>query len=248
MHTLFKDRECKQTLKVVIIDDDPKIAEFISLSFQIGWPRFKLQHTDTGKQGIELVKKEALDIVLLDIELPDISGFEVLKSIRLFSNVPLIIITVCGEEADVVKGLQLGADDYVIKPFRQLELMARIKAVLRRQQQDMEKLAIRDLVLGQWHIEPSRNMICSDGKEVHLTSTEINLLMHLIRNDGQVVTLKSIAEEIWGEDYPGSHHAIRVYIQRLREKVEPDMSNPSLILNKPGVGYYVEKLRASLIP
>jgi two-component system KDP operon response regulator KdpE len=229
-------------MKGIFIEDDAKIVEFVTISLQIGWPEFELLCADTGKKGIDLVKKESPDIVLLDLGLPDINGFEVLKSIRLFSNVLVIIATVSNEEADVIKGLQLGADEYIVKPFRQLELMARIKSLINRKKQNLEEVTAKDLVLGPWHIDSSRNRLYDNEKEIHLTITELNILMHLIRNAGQIVSLSSIAKEIWGTDYTGSNHAIRVYIQRLREKIEPQVSAPSLILTKPGIGYYVEKL------
>lgn len=236
-------------MKGIIIEDDPKIVEFIAIALQIGWPEFKLEHAGTGEKGLDLIKKETSEVVLLDLGLPDISGFDLLRKIRLFSNVPIIIITASNEEADVIKGLQLGADDYVAKPFRQLELMARIQTVIRRQKQNLKEALTKDLLLGEWNIDPVKHILydCKNSAEVRLTVTEMSLLMHLIRNAGQVVTLKSIANEIWGTDYQGSNHAIRVYIQRLRGKIEyqgPPHSRVyrQLIFTQPSVGYYIKKL------
>ncbi len=226
-------------MKVLIIEDDHNIIETISLALQIRWPEAKLVSTHLGERGVELVESEAPDVVILDLGLPDISGFEALKQIRLFSGVPVIILTVRAEEADVVKGLEWGADDYVVKPFSQLELLARVRAQLRGQMRSKEE---QPLVYGALKFDPSTRQLRYDKEEISLTRTEAHILQHLMKNGGHVVTYSSLAEEVWGTDYPGAADSLKVHIRRLREKIEDDPSHPQLILTKSGVGYLLAKI------
>lgn len=221
-------------MKVLIIEDDYTTVETISLSFQVGWPEAKVVSTKLGEEGIDLVEKESPDIVILDLGLPDIDGFEVLKRIRLFSNVPIIILTVRGEESDVVKALEWGADEYLIKPFRQLELLARVKSIIRKRLCPEGGLYLN---FGPFQFDVSMRKIKHGEKVINLTSTESLILYQLAINTGKVLTLSSLSEKIWGDDYPGAKEAIRVYIRHLREKIEPDPSKPRLIVTKPGIGY-----------
>jgi two-component system KDP operon response regulator KdpE len=226
-------------MKVLIVEDDRDIVETISLALQIRWPEATLVSTHLGEKGIELVESEAPDIVILDLGLPDISGFEVLKQVRLFSSVPVVILTVRAEEADVVKGLEWGADDYVAKPFSQLELLARIQAQIRGQTRFREE---QPLVCGPLRFDPSTRQLRYGEKEVGLTRTEGHILHHLMKNAGRVVTYASLSEEVWGTDYPGAADSLKVHIRRLREKVEDNPSHPRLILTKSGVGYLLARL------
>jgi two-component system KDP operon response regulator KdpE len=224
-------------MKVLIIEDDKEIVDAISLAFLIRWPEAKVVSTRLGKKGVEQVESEAPDIVILDLGLPDINGFEVLRQIRLFSNVPIIILTVRAEETDIVKGLEWGADDYIVKPFRQLELLARVKALIRRHTPSEEE----PLVVGPLRLEATTGQLFHDSQEIALTITESRLLSHLMRNAGHVVTHSSLAEAIWGNDYPGAADSLKVHIRRLREKIEADPSHPQFILTKAGVGYFLAK-------
>ena len=221
-----------------MIEDDQEIVEFVSLAFKVGSPEVELLSTNIGEEGIELVEKESPDIVILDLGLPDIDGFEVLKQIRLFSTVPIIILTVRGEEPDIVRGLEWGADEYVVKPFGQMELLARVKTLLKRQHPTTEEPPFYH---GPICFYPSTGQLIMAGEDVSLTRTESLILQHLIRNTGRVVTHSSLAETLWGEDYPGSIDAIRVYIRRLRGKLETDPGRPQLILTKAGIGYSIAK-------
>ena len=217
-----------------MIEDDPEIIEVVSLAFQMRWPDVQLISTGLGGKGAVLVEKEHPDVVILDLGLPDISGFDVLKEIRLFSGVPVLILTVRGEESDIVKGLEWGADDYMTKPFRQLELMSRVRALTRR----ASSLTTEgQLVYGQFRFDTAAGQLTCGDKEINLTRTESTILKHLMMNVGKVVTYSSLAEEVWGQDYPDSADSLRVYIRRLREKIEEDPSNPQIILNKSGIGY-----------
>ncbi len=224
-------------MNVLIIEDDREIVEAISLTFQIRWPELKVVSTHLGEKGVELVESEAPDIVILDLGLPDISGFDVLRQIRLFSSVPTIILTVRADESDVVKGLEWGADDYITKPFRQLEFLARVKALIRRQHPS-EKEA---LAYGPLRLDTTTGQLHRDRKEIALTITENHILSHLMKNAGHVVTHSSLAEAVWGDDYPGAADSLKVHIRRLREKIEVDPSHPQFILTRTGVGYSLAK-------
>jgi two-component system, OmpR family, response regulator VicR len=225
-------------MKILIIEDDQQIVEAITLAFQIRWPEAGLVSTQQGEKGVELVETEKPDIVILDLGLPDINGYDVLKQIRMFSDIPILILTARTEESDIVKGLEWGADDYMIKPFRQLELLSRIKALTRRKSNtDTET----PLSLGSINFNPATGQLSYNGKEISLTPTEGRILHHLMRNVGQVVTHSSLADAVWGEDYPGAVDSLKVYIRRLREKLEVAPQQPQLILTKAGVGYLMMK-------
>ena len=225
-------------MKVLLIEDDENIVETISLALQMRWPEAQLTPTHLGEKGVELVESDPPDIVILDLGLPDISGFEVLKRVRLFSSVPIIILTVKSEEADIVKGLEWGADDYMIKPFRQLELLARLKTLTRRQNL---LGATTPLVCGRLRFDPSTRELFQGDKEINLTSTEGHILHHLMKNAGHVVTHSGLAEAVWGENYDGATNSLRVHVRRLREKLESDPSHPKMIRTKAGVGYFLAK-------
>jgi two-component system KDP operon response regulator KdpE len=185
-----------------------------------------------------MVESQAPDVVILDLGLPDISGFEVLKQIRLFSRLPVIILTVMGDEANIVRGLEYGADDYVVKPFRQMEFLARVKAVIRRQSRPDEELP---LVCGPLRLDPATHQVRLEEKEINLTATEAAVLGYLMQNPGRVATHTGLAEAVWGLDYPGSSDSLKVYIRRLREKLETDPGRPRIILTRTGVGYSLAK-------
>ncbi len=224
-------------MKVLLIEDDREIIDAISLAFQIRWPEAKVISTRLGKKGVELVESELPDMVILDLGLPDINGFEVLREIRRFSRVPIIILTVRADEADVVKGLEWGADDYVTKPFRQLEFLARVKALIRRQTPSEEET----VTCGPLSLNTTASELYHDGKEIALTITENRILSHLMKNVGHVVTHSSLSEAVWGDDYPGAAKSLKVHIRRLREKIEKDASHPQFIVTRPGVGYLLAR-------
>jgi len=223
-------------MKVLIIEDDKAIVEAISLALQLSWPEDKVVSTHSGERGIELVESENPDVVILDLGLPDISGFEVLKQVRLFSTVPILILTVRSDEADIVKGLEWGADDYVVKPFRQMELLSRIKLVTRRRGALVTETP---LVCGKLRFDPGTWQLFYGEKEISLTPTEGTIISHLMKNAARVVTHSNLAEALWGVDYPDAADTLRVHIRRLRTKLEVDPSHPQIILTKAGIGYLV---------
>lgn len=223
-------------MKVLIIEDDAEVAEFISLAFEVGWPEARLITCHHGTQGIEMIQKESPDVVILDLGLPDIDGIEVIKDVRDFSSVPIIIATVRATEADIVKGLERGADEYLVKPFGQLELLARVKAVLRRQQGREDA----SIICGQLRFDPLASILSFGKNTVHVTRTEGYILRELMRNPNYVVTYNQLADAIWGDFYPNAPEALRVYIRRLRAKMEKDLQGAGLIRTSPGAGYILE--------
>lgn len=224
-------------MKILIIEDAPSIVETISLALEMRWPDAKIISTARGEQGIDMAESESPDVIILDLGLPDISGFDVLKRIRLFSDVPILILTVRSDEADIVKGLEWGADDYMTKPFKQLELLARVNGVMRRHGLKAEK----PLTCGQLRFEPDSLRLTSGTKEVKISRTEGIILGQLMRNSGNVVNYASLAEAMWGLDFPEASDSIKVHIRHLRQKLEMNPSKPQIILTKPGIGYYIAK-------
>jgi len=231
-------KEPTKLWKVLIIEDDDAIVNFVHLAFKMRWPEAELLSARLGEEGLDSIESEKPDLVILDLGLPDINGFEVLRQIRLFSSVPVVILTVSSDEADIIKGLELGAGDYIVKPFRQLELLARLKAQLRRQLPPDEEAPI---VCGPLRLNPSTFELTYGGKQISLTLIEGRIMRYLMQNAGHVVTHSRLGEIIWGEDYPGAIDSLRVYIRHLREKLEADPGNPKLILTKVGVGYLLAK-------
>jgi DNA-binding response OmpR family regulator len=228
-------------MKVLIIEDNPEIIEAVSLCFELRWSEISIISTDKGDKGVELAESESPDLIILDLGLPDIDGFEVLRQVRLFSDVPVIILTVRGEEMDKIKGLELGADDYVVKPFSHMELLARVKAVLRRSQMPELRGDEKPFVHGKLKVDFSSREITVDSNPVKLTPIEYNLLYQMIRNEGRVLTHRFLLEKVWGEEYTDSTDYLKKYIQRLRQKLEDDSENPRLIVTERGVGYKLMK-------
>ncbi len=223
-------------MKVLIIEDDPQILEAVTLTFQIRWPEVELVSSQLGERGIEMVETERPDIVILDLGLPDMSGYDVLKQIRLFSDVTILILTVRAEEVDVIKGLEWGADEYMTKPFRQLELLARVKALMRRGTSLNEDTT---LVCGQLSFTPASLHLLVRGKDVAVTRTEGLILQTLMRNAGRAVGYSSLAEVVWGADCSEGTQNLKVHVRRLREKIETDPSQPQILLTKVGAGYLI---------
>ena len=224
-------------MKILLIEDSPEIVNTLSLTFKLRWPEATLISTDKGAMGIEMVEIESPDMVILDIKLPDMSGFKVLEHIRLFSEVPVIILTVREEEVDKVRGLETGADDYITKPFSPLDLLARVKAVLRR-------ISIRYtgeekslLVAGTLTINFSTREVFLGDQKLHLTPTEYKVLCCLIRNKGRIVTQETLKQQVWGSAKYIDASAIKKYIYQLRTKLGDTSDPPRIILNERGVGY-----------
>ncbi|MBN1188621.1 MAG: response regulator transcription factor [Dehalococcoidales bacterium] len=222
-------------MKAAIIEDDQSIINAVTAAFEFRWPEVCVVSATNGKDGIQLVKSESPDVVILDINLPDTSGFDVLKNLRDFSSVPVIILTVRVDDADVLKGLENGADDYVIKPFNYLTLLARVKAVLRRSERTLLKGNENIVMSPRLNIDFINQKVRVDNQLVKLTPVEYQLLILLVKNKNKVVTFQNIMEEIWSKSSYDDTENIRIYIRRLRKKLQ-DIP-PNMILNKHGSGY-----------
>ena len=224
-------------MKVLVIEDEPAIIEVVSLCFQLRWSGTSVISAESGSRGVELVETESPDVVILDIGLPDMDGYSVLKEVRRFSDVPVLMLTVRGEDTDVAKGLEMGADDYITKPFSHIELIARVQAVLRRSQGLAVTDEERPFSSGKLSVDFSRNEVLLDGEPIKLTSTERKLLYHLIRNEGRILSHESLLTKVWGDTYVDARDLLRVHIQHLRQKIEDNTETPNIIVTEHGIGY-----------
>jgi len=225
-------------MKILVINNTPSEVEAISLCLGIIWSDSVVLSAERGSKGLELVRAEKPDLVLLDTELPDMHGFEVCHRIRQFSEVPLIVLSEKHREVDIAKGLNLGADDYISKPFGYMELQARANALLRRAQKLTETTKVEPpFVSGDLMVDFASQEVCVKSKLVNLTLTEYQILCCLVRNAGRVVTYDTLLEYAWGPLYEGESGLLRVHIQRLRQKLGDDAQSPSMILTMRGVGY-----------
>jgi two-component system KDP operon response regulator KdpE len=191
----------------------------------------------TGKEALDLVEHESPDLVLLDVGLPDIDGFKVLEEIRFFSDVPVVMLTARDDTIDKVRGLELGADDYVTKPFNHLELLARIKAVLRRLDMPPPKSRAPSFRSGDMEMDFASQEVRVKGDHVKLTPTEYKLLYHLVRNAGHTLTHGTLLAKVWGREYRDEVDYLRVYVRRLRDKLGDDPEKPRYIRTERGLGY-----------
>ncbi len=224
-------------LKILIVEDEKPISDIIAFNLKReGWDA--VQAFD-GKEGLEKALTESFDIILLDIMLPEMDGFEVLSKIREKSEVPVIMVTAREEERDKIFGLERGADDYVTKPFSIAELMARIKANTRRKAIKTEKKHTEKI--GDIEIDREGQTVTKGGKEIELTQREYDILIYFLTNSMRVISREELMENVWGYDYYGDLRAVDVAMRRLREKVETDPSDPQHIITKRGVGYYLKK-------
>ena len=221
--------------RILVIDDEERMVRFIRLNLE--HDGFLVSEAFNGKQAIQRLRDTTPDLILLDVMMPDIDGFEVLQMIREISSVPVIMLTAKGEEDDRVRGLELGADDYVTKPFSPRELVSRVKAVLRRTEGATGSM--HGLIEVDEHLKMDfdRREVWKDGKIVKLRPTEDRLLYHLVQNAGWVVSHDQLLAKVWGYEYRDEPHYVRLYINYLREKLEDDPANPKYILTERGVGY-----------
>jgi DNA-binding response OmpR family regulator len=222
-------------MKVVVIEDDVSIVDVVNLAFEFRWPKTILLSASAGKPGIELVQKESPDVVILDINLPDIDGFMVLKEIRKISQVPVIILTVRSDEEDMVRGLETGADDYIVKPFNYITLLARVKTVLRRSEMPSIKEGYATPFGSRLKIDFVSQKVWVDYRLVKLTPTEYKLLVLLAKNKNKVISHREIGKEIWADNPSDNIQNIWIHIRRLRSKLH-DIP-PEMIINEHGEGY-----------
>jgi DNA-binding response OmpR family regulator len=221
--------------RVLVVDDEPRMVRFIRLNLE--QDGFEVIEARNGMESLSQLRNTMPDLVLLDVMLPDIDGFETLRMIREFSQVPILMVTAKGEEDDRVRGLERGADDYITKPFSPRELSSRIRAVLRRNEMPRNTLHEPVTVDDRLTIDFDRREVRVEGKQVILRPTEYRLLYHLVQNAGRVITHDQLLAKVWGYEYREETHYLRLYVNYLRQKLEKDPSNPKYILTERGVGY-----------
>ncbi len=222
--------------RIMVVEDEESFSD--ALSFMLRKEGFAVSVATTGPDALAQFEREPSDLVLLDLMLPGMSGTDVCRTIRAKSRVPIIMVTAKDSEIDKVLGLELGADDYVTKPFSSRELVARIRAVLRRNVDDFEDSPVVEA--GPVRIDPERHQVLVDGQLVSMPLKEFDLLEYLVRNAGRVLTRGQLIDRIWGSDYVGDTKTLDVHVKRLRAKVEPDPANPVHLLTVRGLGYKFE--------
>jgi two-component system KDP operon response regulator KdpE len=221
--------------RILIVDDEKRMVRFIRLNLE--HDGFQVISAYNGKEALDQVRNALPDLILLDVMMPDIDGFQVLEKIREFSSVPVIMLTAKGEEDDRVRGLELGADDYVTKPFSPRELVSRVRAVMRRISSLEGSTASIIHVDDNLKLDFSRREVWLKGKLIQLRPTEYRLLYHLVQNAGWVLTHEQILTKVWGYEYRDEPHYVRLYVNYLRKKIEDDPSTPKYILTERGIGY-----------
>jgi two-component system, OmpR family, KDP operon response regulator KdpE len=224
-------------MRILVVDDAPDLIESVRLGFQLQWREVEVLGATDGEAALDIVEHGAPDIVLLDIGLPDRDGFDVLRELREFSDVPVVMLTARDDAMDKVKGLELGADDYVTKPFNHLELMARVRAVLRRHDMPAPATRAPSFRSGELEVDFARQEVRLRGEPVDLTPTEYKLLYHLVRNAGHVLQHGTLLAKVWGREYVDETDYVRVYIRRLRDKLGDDPEHPRYIQTERRLGY-----------
>ncbi len=222
--------------RILTVEDDERIRTAVKLALEDeGWT---VEESETGEESLSAFQRQPADVVLIDIMLPGIDGFEVCRSIRRISDVPIVMVTARADTHDVVAGLEAGADDYLTKPFAPKELSARIRALLRRARSTDATSA--HLRFGELEIIPDEGVVRRAGQEIHLTKTEFKLLVELASSPGRVFSREVLLERVWGYGYFGDGRLVDVHVRRLRTKVEPDPANPHHVVTVRGLGYKLQ--------
>lgn len=220
--------------RILVVDDEPRMIGFIRMNLELEEHMVIAAHN--GLEALEAIRTQLPDLVLLDVMMPELDGFETLRMLREFSDIPVIMLTAKGEENDKVRGLELGADDYITKPFGPRELSSRIKAIFRR----LEKPTTDEAILqidDRLSVDFNKREVIVNGERVKLRPTEYRLLYHLIRNAGWTVPHDQLLQKVWGYEYRDEAHYVRLYVNYLRDKIEGDPANPQYIITERGVGY-----------
>ncbi len=221
-------------IQILVVDDEPRYLKLVRYNLEVAG--YEVITAANGEEALSLVAAKSPDLIILDIRLPGIDGYEVCTRIREFSSTPIIMLTAKGEEQEKVHGLRLGADDYVTKPFGAEELMARVETVLRRGRM-AEVTPFPVLTIGELAIDFVQRKVTIEGEEVNLSPTEYRLLQCLAVSVGRVIVHEELQGKVWGPEYREHYEGLRVYIRRLRKKIEKDPEQPAYLLTKPGVGY-----------
>lgn len=220
---------------ILVVDDEPRMTKFVRMNLEL--EGYRVAEAANGLEALEKVKNEIPDLVILDVNMPELDGFETLRLVRQTTTVPVIMLTVKADEDDRIHGLELGADDYVTKPFSPRELASRVKAVLRRTAMAAPEGKTEIKVDVDLSIDFKRREVIVSGKHIKLRPTEYRLLYHLVNNAGYVMTHDMLLSKVWGHEYRDESQYVRLYINYLRQKIEPDPSHPKYILTEHGVGY-----------
>ena len=228
-------------MKLLVIDDAEEVIEAVTVSFNVQWRETEILGAANGEAGLDLIEQEQPDLVLLDVMMPVMDGYETLRRIRAFSDVPVIMLTAKDGVLDKVKGLELGADDYITKPFSTVEFRARIRAQLRRSRtpapQEEDRIEVDGLT-----IQPARRIVARNAVPIHLTPTEWDLLRAFILHRGRTLTHSQLFRAVWNRSSGDPQQYLRVHVANLRRKIELDSLRPRLIVTEPGVGYRFETL------
>jgi two-component system KDP operon response regulator KdpE len=223
---------------VLVVDDEKPLRDFVRRNLEVRG--FNVLTAANGQEAISVFQSQPVDLVILDIMMPYLDGLETTRRIRHNSVIPIIILTALGEEVDKVRAFDLGADDYLTKPFGTGELLSRVKAVLRRSRWSEPATTEEKLVRGEIVADIGRHEVSMGGKTLDLTPTEFNLLIYLMRNSGKVLSHRAILQNVWGPEYGDEAEYLRVYIGRLRQKMEQDPLNPQYLMTERGIGYRFE--------
>lgn len=224
--------------RVLIVDDEKLIVK--GIRFSLEKDDYEVDTAYDGGEALEKARENTYDVILLDLMLPVMNGMDVCRQIREFSDVPIIMLTAKGEDMDKILGLEYGADDYITKPFNILEVKARIKAILRRTRAAKKNVEENIIVNGDVRLDKDNRRVQICGREINLTGKEFELLEFLVANPGKVYGRAKLLQLIWGKDYPGDERTVDVHVRRLREKIEPNPSEPRYVQTKWGVGYYYQ--------
>ena len=227
--------------KVLVVDDEKLIVK--GIRFSLEQDGMEVDCAYDGQEALDKAMATPYDMILLDVMLPKMDGFEVCQRIREFSNMPIVMLTAKGDDMDKILGLEYGADDYITKPFNILEVKARIKAIMRRTTpQVVKEQKITEIKSGDFTINTENRRLFILDQEINVTSKEFDMLLLLVTNPGKVYSRDELLRAIWGEDYPGDARTVHVHIRRLREKIEPNASEPKYVHTKWGVGYYYQQV------
>jgi two-component system, OmpR family, KDP operon response regulator KdpE len=218
--------------RILVVDDEPQIRR--ALRVGLAGHGYDVQLAGTGEEALDLAAVAPPDVIILDLMLPGLSGLDVCKGLREWSQAPIIVLSAKGEERDKVEALDLGADDYLTKPFGMDELLARIRAALRRTAGEAPTPVLE---IGELRLDQARRLLTSRGREIHLTPTEYDMLRYLMTNAGKVITHRALLRAVWGPGYEDGSQTLRFFIAQLRRKIEPEPSRPIYIRTEPGVGY-----------
>jgi two-component system, OmpR family, KDP operon response regulator KdpE len=221
--------------KILLIEDEPEIRRFLRVSLTD--KGYQISEATNGAEGLQLAASKSPDVVILDLGLPDMDGKDVARQLREWSSVPIIILSARDQEMDKIDALDIGADDYLTKPFGIMELLARIRVALRHSAKTAGEANDPIFTAGTLRVDMASRLVTVDGAEVHLTPIEYKILLMLVKNAGKVVTQQTLLRDVWGPGYAKESHYVRVYMGQLRHKLESDPARPQFIITEPGVGY-----------